>query len=214
MAHYNTVLNQMVNILSRHEFESLAKVHHTGQRFRSFNRWSQFLAMLIGQLSARRSLRDLVDNISAQKQKLYHLGMRPTNRATLARVNEQQPASPCETVFHRLLHRCQHYAPRHTFKFKGKLYLLDATTVDLCLSLFPWATFRKTKGAIKLHVGLDAAGYLPSFISLTEGKRHEVQWAKALQLPPGSFVVFDRGFTDYTWYESLITQKLFFALPE
>lgn len=211
MAHYNTVLNQMVNILSRHEFESLAQAHHVGQRFRSFNRWSQFLAMLVGQLSGRRSLRDLVDNIAAQKHKLYHLGMRPTSRATLARVNEQQPASLYETVFHRLLHRCQKYAPKHKFKFKGNLYLLDATTVDLCLSLFPWATFRKTKGAIKLHIGLDAAGYLPSFVSLTEGNRHEIQWAKALQLPPGSFVVFDRGFTDYMWYESLMKQKLFFV---
>lgn len=128
MTRYNTVLNQMGTILSRHEFESLA------------------------------------------------------------RVNEQQPAVLYETVSLRLLHRCRHCAPKHTFKFKGKLCLLDATTVELCLSLFPRATFRKTKGAIKPHIGLDSAGYLPSFVSISEGKGHEVHWAKTRQPPAGSLI--------------------------
>jgi len=110
----------MVTILSRHEFESLAKAHHMGQRFRSFNWWLQLMAMIIGQFSARRSLRDLVDTVAAQMNNLYHLGMRPTTRATLAWVNEQQPASLYEALFHRPLHRCRHYAPKHKFEFKGR----------------------------------------------------------------------------------------------
>ena len=169
MAYYTTILRQIIDIFPRHEFESLAKDYHVGQKFRSFNRWTQFMVMFIGQLSGRKSLRDLVMNVSAQTSKLYHLAIKPCSRAALARVNEKQPAALYESVFHKLLHRCRQFAPKHRFKFNGKLYLLDATVVDLCLSVFPWAKFRKAKGAIKIHVGLDGAGYLPEFISLTDG---------------------------------------------
>jgi len=211
MAYHGTILRQLVAFLPRHEFDSLAKLHHRGQKFRSFNRWTQFMAMLVGQLSGRKSLRDLVMNLSAQSGRLYHLGLRPCSRATLARVNEQHPASLYEEVFHRLLGQCRRVAPSHRFKFRGRLYLLDATVIDLCLAVFPWAKFRKTKGAIKLHVGLDAAGYLPTFVSLTQGARHESRWAKALSLPRGSMVAFDRGVTDYGWYQALDEKGIFFV---
>jgi len=211
MAHNNTILRQITAFLPRHEFEALAKKHHFGQRFRSFNRWSQFMAMFIGQLSGRKSLRDLVMNVTAQSNKLYHLAIKPFSRATLARVNEKQPASLYEAVFYSLLGRCHMVAPGHRFKFKSNLYLLDTTTVDLCLSVFPWAKFRKTKGAIKLHVGLDADGYLPTFMSMTDGKVHESRWAKSLTLPRGSIAVFDRGFTDYGWYDSLTENGVYFV---
>jgi hypothetical protein len=211
MAHNNTILRQITALLPRHEFEALAKDHHVGQKFRSFNRWTQFMAMFIGQLSGRKSLRDLVMNVSAQSSKLYHLAIRPFSRATLARVNEQQPAALYERLFFKLLDRCRQVSPGHRFKFKNKLYLLDTTTIDLCLSVFPWAKFRKTKGAIKLHFGIDADGYLPTFMSLTDGKVHESQWAKALNLPRGSIAVFDRGFTDYNWYETLTKNGIYFV---
>ncbi len=105
------------------------------------------MAMLIGQLSGRKSLRDIVDNLKAQQRRLYHLGMKPTSRATLARVNEKQPASLYQAIFSELLKKCQMVSPGHKFSFKNKLYLLDTTTIDLCLSVFPWAQFRKRKGA-------------------------------------------------------------------
>lgn len=211
MAHNNTVLNQIAAFLPRHEFEYHAKIHHVGQKFRSFNRWSQFMAMFIGQLSGRKSLRDLVMNVTAQTSKLYHLGIKSCSRATLARVNEQQPASLYEIVFRTLLQRCRQFAPKHRFKFTGKLYLLDATVVDLCLSVFPWAKFRKTKGAIKLHIGLDGEGYLPEFVDLTDGKFHESRWAKTINLPRGSMAVFDMGFTDYNWYQTLMDNGIYFV---
>ena len=91
MAHSNTILCQIVSLFPRHKFEVLAKMYHVGQKFRSFNRWSQFLAMAIAQISSRKSLRDVVSNIGAQRQRIYHLGMKSTKRTTLARVNEQQP---------------------------------------------------------------------------------------------------------------------------
>ena len=211
MAYHSTILRQIVAFLPRHEFESLAKDHHVGQKFRSFNRWTQFMAMFIGQLSGRKSLRDLVMNVKAQSNKLYHLAIKPCSRATLARVNETQPASLYEAVFHKLLKQCRQVAPKHRFEFKGKFHLLDATVVDLCLSAFPWAEFRKRKGAIKIHVGLDGDGYLPEFVSLTDGKTHEVNWAKTLKLPHGSMAVFDMGFTDYGWYQRLTGNGIFFV---
>ena len=211
MAHYNTILSQITAFIPRHDFDHHANIHHSGQKFRSYNRWSQFMAMLIGQLSGRKSLRDITDNLKAQQSRLYHLGMKPTSRATLARVNEQQPASLFKVVFMQLLKKCQNVSPGHKFSFKNKLYLLDTTTVDLCLSVFPWAEFRKRKGAIKLHMGLDADGYLPTFMDMTDGKVQEINWAKTLKLPKGSFAVFDRGFTDYSWYSSLMTNGIFFV---
>lgn len=211
MAHYNTILHQLTSIFPRHDFEKLAKIHHHGQKFRSFNRWSQFLAMMIAQVSGLKSLRDISDNLKCQGTRIYHLGMKQTSRATLARVNEKQPNDLYKSMFYKMLGKCSTVAPKHRFKFKGKIYLLDTTTIDLCLSVFPWAKFRRTKGAIKLHMGLDIDGYLPEFMDMTDGKCHEINWARTLNLPQGSCVVFDRGFTDYNWYELLTKNKVTFV---
>lgn len=173
--------------------------------------WSQFIALTLAQLSGRNSLRDIVGNLAAQSRKLYHLGSRTVSRSSLARVNEQQPAQLYEAMFNKLLARCQSLAPRHGFRFKNKLYSLDASTIDLCLEMFPWARFRTTKGAIKLHVGIDHGGYLPSFVSITDGKVHDVTAGRALTLPAGSIVVFDRGYTDYAWYNQLNENRISFV---
>ncbi|WP_321530876.1 IS4 family transposase [uncultured Desulfuromonas sp.] len=212
MAHCSTVLSQIVRIFPRHEFQALANKHHAGQKFRSFSRWSQFVALLTAQLSGRDSLRDIVENMSAQASKLYHLGVKPFSRATLSRANEQQPHKMYEALFLRLLNRCQSLAPRNkAFKLKGKIYLLDASLVDLTLSLFPWAQYRKSKGAAKLHIGLDADGYLPAFVNMTAGKEHEINIARELKWPKGSYIVFDRGYTDYSWYQELTEDGVFFV---
>ncbi len=214
MAHSSTVLSQIVRIFPRHEFQTLANKHHAGQKFRSFSRWTQFVALLTAQLTGRDSLRDIVENMSAQSGKLYHLGIKPFSRATLSRANEQQPHEMYEALFQRLLGRCQTVAPRNKrFKFKesAKLYLLDATMIELSLSLFPWAKYRKSKGAAKLHIGLDADGYLPAFVDLSEGKEHEINMARQLELPKDSYVVFDRGYTDYSWYQELTDSGIRFV---
>lgn len=150
-------------------------------------------------------MRDLVMNPAAQSSKLYHLGIKPCSRAILARASEQQPAALYEAICQKLLQQCRQ------FTFKGKLYPLDATVINLCLCVFPWAIFRETKGAIKLHVGLDGDGYLPEFPDLTSGNSHESTWAKTLKLPPDSMVVFDMGFTDYKWFQSLTKNRIFFV---
>jgi putative transposase len=211
LAHHNTVFSQLLKLVPRHEFETLANQHHTGRRLRKMTRWSQFVAMALSQLSGRASLRDVVSNLSAQTAKLYHLGTALVTRSSLARVNEKQPYSLYEQLAGKLLTQCQGRAPRHGFRFKNKLYSLDASTIDLCLSVFPWAKFRTTKGAVKLHVGLDHDGLLPSFMTITDGKSHDITAARALQLSKGSIVVMDRGYNDYTWYNQLNSQGVFFV---
>ena len=211
MAHHCTVFAQLLKVLPRHEFEAAARRHHHGRRLRSISRWDQFLALAVGQLTGRASLRDLVANVNAQARKLYHLGGRRLTRSTLARVNHQQPASLFEEIFHKLLARTQEQAPRHRFRFRGKLLSLDASLIEMTASLFPWARYQATKGAIKLHVGLDHGGHLPAFVTVTEGKQHEIQWARALDLPAGSVVVFDRGFYDYRFFNQLNQNKIRFV---
>jgi len=139
------------------------KKHHTGRSFRRFNRWSQFIAMTSAQFSSRASLRDLTANLKAQMKKLYHLGATAICCTTLARVNAQKPYTLYEELFQKLLCRCQSLAPKHKFRFKNTLYSLDATVIDLCLSVFPWAAFRRAKGALKLHIDLDHAQIIFKF---------------------------------------------------
>ena len=203
MAHHNTVFAQMLKFiptcLSRqgHEFESLANQYHTGRRLRKMTRWAQFVSMATAQLSGRHSLRDVASNMTAQARKRYHLGIRSMSRSSLSRVNASQPYALYKALFAKLLARCQARAPKHNFRFKNKLYSLDASTIDLCLSVFLWARFRAIKGAVKLHVGLDHEGLLPAFVAMTDGKAHDLSAARALGLPKGSIVVMDRGYNDY-----------------
>lgn len=211
MSHHNTILSQILKLIPRHEFESLANTHHRGRSFRKASRWSQFVTLMIAQLSGRTSLRDIVQNMTAQMHRLYHLGTVRLTRTTLSRINEDKPYGLYESVFKCLLARCQSKSPKHQFRFKNTLYSMDATTIDLCLSVFPWAKFRSTKGAVKLHVGLNHNGYLPEFVTITDGKGHDSTQAKAVQFPRNSIVVVDKGYNDYSWYNQLNEQSVFFV---
>ena len=211
MAHCNTILSQILKLVPRHEFETLAKKHHSGRMFRTASRWSQFVTMAIGQLSGRRSLRDLIDNVPAQQQRLYHLGAAKLSRSNLSRINEDKPHELYQELFTVLLKRCQTIAPGHGFRFKNELYSMDATTIDLCLSLFPWASFRKAKGGIKLHVAMNHKGNLPEFVTVTPASVHEVNQGRCVNFPKGSIVAVDRGYTDYQWYKTLSDKGIYFV---
>ena len=211
MAHCNTIFAQILKLVPRHEFETLAKQHHSGRAFRTASRWSQFVVLSMAQLSGRDSLRDIVDNVSAQAHRLYHLGCAKLSRSNLSRMNEDKPHSLYEALFEKLLKRCKGLTSGHNFRFKNPLYSLDASTIDLCLSVFPWADFRTTKGGIKLHVGMNHDGYLPEFVTITEAKTHDVIAGRALQFPKGSIVVADRGYNDYAWYKQLTDNGIFFV---
>ena len=211
MSHCNTIFFQILKLVPRHEFEMLAKQHHSGRSFRTASRWSQFVTLAMAQLAGRISLRDIVENVSAQAHRLYHLGSAKLTRSNLSRINEDKPYAMYEALAGKLLNRCQGMAPGHKFRFKNPLYSLDASTIDLCLSVFPWASFRSTKSAIKLHIGLNHDGYLPEFVTITEGKTSDVEMGRTLAFPSGSIVVVDRGYNDYDWYNQLTEKGIFFV---
>lgn len=209
MAHHNTIFAQLLKLVSRHEFDRLAESHHRGRQLRVMTRWSQFVALSMGHLTGRHSLRDIVYNLKAQGSQLYHLGCRDVTRSSFARVNEQQPHTLYEALFARLYQRCQGLAPAHGFRFKNKLYSLDASLIDLSLTIFPWAHFALGKAAMKLHVGLDHRVCLPAFAATTHGHASDLSVARSLQFPPSSIVVCDRGYLDYAWFKSLTEKGVF-----
>jgi len=199
MAHCNTIFSQLLKLVPRHEFETLANKHHSGRAFRTASRWSQFVTMAMGQLSGRDSLRDIVDNLSVQSHRLYHLVSAKLSRSNLSRINEDK------------LHRAQKQTPGNNFHFKNRLYSLDASTIDVCLSAFPWADFRTTKSAIKLHVGLNHEGYIPEFVTITDGKVSDIEVVRTLTFPKDSIAVVDRGYNNYNWYRELTNKGVFFV---
>ncbi|MGH8633791.1 MAG: IS4 family transposase [Burkholderiales bacterium] len=211
MPHVDTVLAQTLKLVPRHDFDSLAKTHHCGGDLRRMSRWSQFVAMAVGHISRRPSLRDAVGTLQAQGPRLYHLGVRPVARSSLARVNAEQPYKLYEALFAKLVTRCQALAPRHGFRFKNKLYSIDASLIDLSLKIFPWSKYALGKGAMKLHLGLDHDGFIPAFAVVTESRVMETTIARQLTLPKGSIAVFDRGYSEFAWFKNLDDTGVFFV---
>jgi len=211
MAHHNTILNQMLKMFSRHEFQKAVFQTGTEYHARGFSSWNHFVSMLFGQLAGIDSLRGIEAGLATQSKYLYHLGVKPIHRSTLAYANEHRSHELFKKVFEWMLSKCQPVAPQHKFRFKNPLSSLDATVIDLCLSLYDWAKFRTTKGAVKLHVKLNHAGYLPTFMVMTEGKVHESTIAPSIPLESGDVVVFDRGYNDFAWFKTLVDKGVFFV---
>jgi Domain of unknown function (DUF4372)/Transposase DDE domain len=207
-----SMFSQLLKLFPRTEFQALVKRTHAERHARGFTCWGQFVAMLFCQLGRAHSLREICGGLRSSEGKLKHLGITAPNRSTLAYANEHRPWQLYRAVFQALLVRCQSTVPaRRKFRFKNKLVSLDSTVIDLCATLFDWAHFRRTKGAVKLHCLLDHDGYLPSVVVVTEGKRHDVRVARTLRWDPGTIVVMDRGYVDYAWFGQLTTAGVFFV---
>jgi len=215
----SSIFSQTLQLISRLEFESAVRKQGAERPARGFSCWGQFIAMLFGQLGNAKSLREICGGLAASEGKLRHLGLpQAPARATLAYANKHRPWQLYRTVFDQLLAKCQSLAAsqpgtrkKKKFRFKNPLMSLDASVIDLCATMFDWAKFRLTKGAVKLHLLLDHDGYLPSFAVITEGKKHEVRVARQMRFTPGTILVFDRGYTDYEWFVSLIKQGVYFV---
>jgi putative transposase len=201
----------MLNFIPRHQFTALESQHSTGRKSREFSRWNQFVHLMFMQMTGRASLRDGIQSMNSRVKNLYHLGAKPVARSTFADANNIRPASFYQAVFEKLYQRCRMISPKHKFKFKNKLYSLDASVIDLSLGAFPWASFRRTKSAVKIHTLLDHSGYLPAFVSITDGKTHESKVATSIKLAKGSIVVEDRAYTDYKWFSQLHEKGIFFV---
>lgn len=211
MSNHHTLLGQMLQMFSRFEFQKAVLETKTEYHSRGFSSWNHFVSMLFGQLSGQDSLRGIEAGLATQARSLYHLGIRPVHRSTLSYANEHRSHELFKKTFFWMLSKCQPLAPKHKFRFKNPLYSLDATIVDLCLSLYDWAKFRTTKGAIKLHVKLNHAGYLPTFLVITTGKVHEQKVAPSIPLERGDVAIFDRAFTDLRWYKQLDDKGTYFV---
>ena len=212
MSGFSSMFSQLLKLFPRTEFQALVKRTHAERHARGFTCWGQFVAMLFCQLGRAHSLREICGGLRSSEGKLKHLGISAPSRSTLAYANEHRPWQLYRAVFQELLGRCQaQVSGRRKFRFKNKLVSLDSTVIDLCATLFDWAKFRRTKGAIKLHCLLDHDGYLPSVVVITEGKRHDVRVARTLRFEAGTVVVMDRGYVDYAWFGQLTAQEVFFV---
>lgn len=211
MSHHNTVFQQLIKTVSRHDFETLSKQYHSGQKLRCVTRWDQFLGMTMSQLSGRQSLRDIEANLKSQQHKLYHLGAKPIAKSSLARVNEKQPCELYQALFSKLLGKFKNQPAQHKFRFKNPLYSLDASLIDLSLKLFPWAQRQQGKAAVKLHVGLNHSNMIPEFVALSDGKENDLVQGRQFNFPKGSIVACDKGYVDYGWYKSLTDKGVFFV---
>jgi hypothetical protein len=163
------------------------------------------------QLAARRSMRDGLRALAAAGRNLYHWGLKNVSRSTFADANSSRPVAFFKDLFAEMYGLCSPCAPKHKFRFKCKLYSMDATTISLCLSLFPWAAFRRNKGGVKMNTVLDHDGYIPMFADISQAKTHESRMAKSMSLPKGSIVTFDKGFINYGWFRSLCEKGIFFV---
>jgi hypothetical protein len=211
----NTVFGQLMQLISRHGF-SRSVERYTGDRYtKSFSCWQQLIVMLYSQARGLKSLRDITVSLRSQHSKWYHLGLESVARSTLADANSKRSADIYKDVFYDFLSKCQSLAPGHRFRFKNPLYTMDSTLVKLCLSVFPWASYRKRKGALKIHTLLDHNGCLPSFLTATDGRCHDVRVVKENtygfpKLLPDSIITVDRGYYDFKWFYSLHLNRVFF----
>lgn len=210
-----TVLSQLMDFLPIKEFRRCVERYNGNHHIRSFSCWDQFLCMAFAQLSYRESLRDIESCLRSMKNKLYHMGIRGNvSRSTLADANEKRDWRIYADFAQVLIHIARELYSGDEFdvELDEIVYALDASTIDLCLSLFPWAKFRKTKSAVKLHTLLDLRGNIPAFISITHGKVHDVNILDELIPEPGSFYIMDRGYLDFKRLYTLNQFRAFFVI--
>jgi hypothetical protein len=211
---FSSIFGQILQIFDKRDFLQAVRDTRSEHAAKGFTCWDQFVAMLFCQLGQAQSLREICGGLATCLGKLKHLGIDDApKRSTLSYANEHRPWQLYQLMFYRLLEKCQTMArfQKRKFRFKNKLFSLDASVIELCLSLFDWASFRQTKGAVKLHLLLDHDGYLPTFATVTEGNVHEVNIARELNLPKGSILAVDMGYTDYALFAKWILEGIFFV---
>jgi len=211
-----TVFSQIIEFIPNYEFDKCIRRYHGNYRTRHFKCWDQFLCMSFAQLSYRESLRDIEACLNAQPNKLYHMGIKGNvSISNLSRANENRDWRIYADFAQVLISKARvlyHDDSDFLLDLNNTIYALDSTTIDLCLSLFPWAKFRKHKAAVKLHTLLDLRGSIPSFIEITAGLIHDVNILDVLIPEPGSYYIMDRAYLDYERLYRLNQDKAFFVI--
>lgn len=204
----NTIFGQIVQLLSRKEFTKIVFAYNGDKHTRALTCWQQLIVLLYAQVKDLKSLREIITSLASHSEKWKALGLKNVARSTLSDANAARSSKIYEELFYKFLARCEAIAPGHGFRLKMPVFSHDSTLIPLCLSVFPWAKYRRRKGAMKLHMLLDHDGYLPSFVRMTDGKCHDVNVVKKEKyafpdLPSDSILTVDRGYVDYQWLYSL-----------
>jgi len=213
MNRYCSIFSQLLQLFPRLEFQQIVQETKSERHARGFSSWSQFVSMLFCQLGRAFSLREISGGLRSCEGKLKHLGISVPSHSTLSYANEHRPWELYQLVFLKILDRCRSQVNhgKRKFRFKNKLISMDSSIVDLCLEIFDWAHYRRTKGAIKLHLLLDHDGYLPSFAIITEGKVPDVKMAWQFQFDPHTIVIDDRGYNDYALFGKWTSEGVYFV---
>jgi hypothetical protein len=216
MQKFCSIFSQLLQLFSRTQFEQAVRDHKAEYQARGFTSWGQFVAMLFCQIGRAHTLREICGGLASCEGKLKHLGVPDApKKSTLAYANEHRPWSLYQAIFQQLLAKCNTAiagkGQKKKFRFKNKLVSLDSSVIDLSLSVFDWAKFRRTKGAVKLHLLLDHDGYLPSFAVITDGRTSDIKVARRMRFDPGSVLIMDRGYIDYEWFVQLTQQAVYFV---
>jgi hypothetical protein len=212
------IFAQLVDLIDKNIFSQTVRKHNGNKHAKGFTCWEQFVSMMFCHLGKAQSLKEICIGLGSSTGKLSHLGLHMgPKKSTLAYANEHRSYKIYEDTFYHLLGQAQSQIKgKHKFRFKNKLYSMDTTVIDVCLSMFDWARFRRTKGDVKLHMLLDHDGYLPVYAHITDGKTHEVRAAKDtiidnFAFPKDSFIAFDRGFNDYALFDHWCTTGVWFV---
>ncbi len=206
------MFSQILKLFPRMEFERLVRETKSEYRSKGLTSWSQFVAMLFCQLGRAHSLREIEGGLKSCEGKLTHLGIEAPARSSLSYANAHRPAELFEKLFHALLAKvAAKWTGKRKFRFKNKLVSMDSTTIELCLSMYDWAKYQRTKGAVKLHLVLDHDGYLPAFGVITDGKVSDVEVGRQIGFAAGTIVVDDRGYNDYRLFARWTETAVFFV---
>jgi hypothetical protein len=208
------VFSQLTNLIHPEQFRRCVRRYQGNYKVKTFSCWDQFLCMAFGQLTFRESLRDVETCLRSRQDQLYHLGIHgEVSHSTLADANRERDWRIYYDLAQLLIRRARSLYCNEPIglELQQTVYALDSTTIDLCLNLFPWARFRRTKGAIKLHTLLDLRGSIPAFISISQGKQADVRILDELVLEPGSFYVMDRGYVDFRRLYCFVLAAAFFV---
>lgn len=209
MRRFCSILNQLLQVISRTEFEKAVVETGAERHARGFRSWDHFVAMLFSQLADANSLREICGGLASGQGRLTHFGSTAPARSTLAYANAHRNWQLFEKVFHQLYDSCRaDLGLKSKFRFKNPLLSIDSTHISLCSEMFPWASYSRQKGALKLHFTLDHAGYLPSAMVITTGKYSELTMARRQHWQPGTILLFDRGFMHVSWFNQLTESKV------
>ena len=214
MVQVSSIFGQILRFFPRAIFDAAVDKHHGDKHAKGMKCWGQFIALMFCHLGRGESLREITGGLAASEGKLKHLGLdRAPARSTLAYANKHRPWQIYRTVFEDLVQVChgEARAQHRKFRFQHPLLSLDSTVIPVCLKMFEWAKYTKTKGAVKVHTVLDNRSIMPLYAVVTDGKTADVKVARGLKFEPGTILVMDRGYEDHIWWRKLTADGVYFV---